>query len=567
MKRYLKSAKFMAVAAICVAMLGACANNGGKNAGEPSGSSSPSGSNPPASSSAAPSKEEPITLTIVNSGGGTPSFPTGDPFWENNPVAKQIEEKLNIKLKWDVFSGVGQDKLNVMLASGDYPDMIMLSDPTRVIADKIAIPLNDLIDQYGPDLKKKYGSALNMLKQSDGNIYHLTNSYLPEGATPPGYGYSLQVRTDIYEALGSPKLETSDDVYNYLKQVKEKYPKTADGQTMYPLSGFNRNWGSPYYAMIAMAGSPADSKVYVGQDDSIKFWPKAPWGKDVLQFYNKLYREGLIDPEAFTQDYATWQKSKLYPARVAAHIGGWNQTYDVLKTYTDAKLPNAEKMYFQNFVFKFPSGDKPAVFSVSKKGIGALVITDKAKHPEAAMKLLNYLTTEEGNFLAMNGPQGIQWDMVDGKPTLVKSYLDRWLAGEKQVNIEKETGMGHYARLVGSDLGKTSWGTYWILKDDPVATNNTRAQQRDKELGPYWYDATTLGDLMAGADTDTIAKQQAVDKRLYENAYSVILAKTEAESAAEYDKYVKDLDAAGAVQVEEYMTKMHKQYEQQLAGK
>ncbi|SFB03311.1 ABC-type glycerol-3-phosphate transport system, substrate-binding protein [Cohnella sp. OV330] len=566
MKRYLKSARSMAVAAICVAMLGACANNGGKNASEPTGSSSPSSSSPPASSSAAPAKEEPITLTIVNAGGGTPNFPTGDPFWENNPVAKQIEEKLNIKLKWDVFSGVGQDKLNVMLASGDYPDLIMMSDPTRVIADKIAIPLNDLIDQYGPDLKKKYGSALNMLKQSDGNIYHLTNSYLPEGATPPGYGYSLQVRTDIYEALGSPKLETSDDVYNYLKQVKEKYPKTADGQTMYPLSGFNRNWGSPYYAMIAMAGSPADSKVYVGQDDSIKFWPKAPWGKDVLQFYNKLYREGLIDPEAFTQDYATWQKSKLYPARVAAHIGGWNQTYDVLKTYTDAKLPNAEKMYFQNFVFKFPSGDKPAVFSVSKKGIGALVITDKAKHPEAAMKLLNYLTTEEGNFLAMNGPQGIQWDMVDGKPTLVKSYLDRWLAGEKQVNIEKETGMGHYARLVGSDLGKTSWGTYWILKDDPIATNNTRAQQRDKELGPYWYDATTLGDLMAGADTDTIAKQQAVDKRLYENAYSVILAKTEAESAAEYDKYVKELDAAGAVQVEEYMTKMHKQYEQQLAG-
>ncbi|WP_310831986.1 extracellular solute-binding protein [Paenibacillus pedocola] len=561
MKRFVRIKSITAAAVMCSLLLSACAVNNSTNTNTNTNTNSAAGNQ------TGVEKEEPVVLSIVNSAGGTPSFPTGDPFWDENPVAKALEAKLNIKLKWDVYSGSGKDKLNVVLASGEYPDIIMLSDPSKVIADKIAIPLNDLIDQYGPDLKKKYGSALNMLKQSDGNIYHLTNSYLPEGATPPGYGYSLQVRTDIYEALGSPKLETADDVYNYLKLVKEKYPKTPDGQTMYPLSGFNRNWGSPYYGMIAMAGSPADSKLYMGAGDSVQYWPKAPWAKEVLGFYNKLYREGLIDPEAFTQDYATWQKSKLYPARVAAHIGGWNQTYDVLKTYTDAKLPNAEKMYFQNVVFKFPTGDKPALFSVSKKGIGALVITDKCKNPEAAMKLLNYLATEEGNFLAMNGPEGIQWEMTDGKPALTKPYLDRWLAGEQQVNIEKETGMGHYARLVGSDLGKTSWGTYWILKDDPVATNNTRAQQRDQALGEYWYDSTTIGDLMAGADMDTLAKQQAVDKRLYDNAFSVILAKSEADFAAEFEKFVKDLDSAGAPQVEEYMTKMHKQYIEQLSGK
>ncbi|MNI94641.1 hypothetical protein D3C73_1527750 [compost metagenome] len=64
-----------------------------------------------------------------------------------------------------------------------------------------------------------------------------------------------------------------------------------------------------------------------------------------------------------------------------------------------------------------------------------------------------------------------------------------------------------------------------------------------------------------------MAKQQAVDKRLYDNAFTVILAKSEAESEAEFAKYVKDLDSAGAAQVEEYMTKMHKQYVKQLAGK
>jgi putative aldouronate transport system substrate-binding protein len=91
-------------------------------------------------------------------------------------------------------------------------------------------------------------------------------------------------------------------------------------------------------------------------------------------------------------------------------------------------------------------------------------------------------------------------------------------------------------------------------------------QQRDEALSPYWYDATTIGDLMAGADTNTIAKQQAVDKRLYENAFSVILAKSEADFEVEFTKFVKDLDAAGAVEVEAYMTKMHQQYEKQLAG-
>ena len=92
--------------------------------------------------------------------------------WET-PINKAITEKTGVTFKYDVSVGDQFQKWDLWLAASDYPD-IMVMDPKYVQKYRDAeaiIPLNDLIDQYGPHIKEKFGKYYNLLKDEDGKIY------------------------------------------------------------------------------------------------------------------------------------------------------------------------------------------------------------------------------------------------------------------------------------------------------------------------------------------------------------------------------------------------------------
>ena len=88
------------------------------------------------------------------------------------------------------------------------------------VKQDMLVPLDEYIEKY-PNLKEWAGeSTLNMLRAEDGKLYGFPNWYTSQPNGNTGY----VVNEKIYKELGSPKLETTDDLYAYLKQVKEKYP-------------------------------------------------------------------------------------------------------------------------------------------------------------------------------------------------------------------------------------------------------------------------------------------------------------------------------------------------------
>ena len=52
-----------------------------------------------------------------------------------------------------------EQKLGVMIAGGDYPDMITAN--AKFTAANAVIPLEDLIEEHAPNLKKHYGNVWN----------------------------------------------------------------------------------------------------------------------------------------------------------------------------------------------------------------------------------------------------------------------------------------------------------------------------------------------------------------------------------------------------------------------
>ncbi|MBW7452757.1 extracellular solute-binding protein [Paenibacillus sepulcri] len=505
-------------------------------------------------------KEPPVELTVLNAAGGSPTFGTGDPVYDDNPIAKYLLDNLNIKLKWEVISGDGAQAMGLKLASGDYPDIITNLQPEtyqKMLDDNRLVDMAPLIEANGPNIQKAYGEkTLNFLKTDDNHLYSLTQQYgnIPEGSTPAGYGFGFQIRKDIYEAIGSPKIETTDDIYAVLKKIKDdpKVNKTGSGESVWPIGTFKRSWNNFLQGLEAMGGS--GTAKWTVKDGKVQYWFREPWAETAMQFYNKLYREGLLDPDSFVVEPDAWQKEKVNTGRIATTIGAWNMVADAWGEFKAANVPNAENMYFLNFAVSIPGGETPQLVNISSVGNGYTVITDKTEDKEAAIKLLDFLASPEGNFMAHNGPEGTQWEMKDGVPTLKPEYLERWKNGEGDDSFAKETGIGLYRHFVGTDVPKSPAGTYMVLKDDPKVTGRVDFAQRDEALGKYYFDSAPFVGIETGLPQDITMMYSTIDSKLGDAVYKPVLANSAEASHEEWLKFIKAMDDAGAAKVEAAVT-------------
>ncbi|MBQ3890802.1 MAG: sugar ABC transporter substrate-binding protein, partial [Lachnospiraceae bacterium] len=118
--------------------------------------------------------KSPITFTYYNADGKNSSW--------DNPVAKAITEATGVTLEVSYpVSTQGEPKEDValMIASDDYPDMIYAKGSATDLYEAGAfIDMTDLIEQYGPNIKKMYGDELEKLKWGEGDdgIYQLSYS-------------------------------------------------------------------------------------------------------------------------------------------------------------------------------------------------------------------------------------------------------------------------------------------------------------------------------------------------------------------------------------------------------
>ena len=124
---------------------------------------------------------------------------------------KFYEEKTNIHL--DIVFG---DR-KVLFASGDYPEIffgaeLSNQDIIEYASQGLIIPLNDLIEKYGLELKKArdvfYPHLFEDMTAPDGNIYGISTI----GGTYGGQTQKAYVNIKWLEELG---LEEPKTIYEY----------------------------------------------------------------------------------------------------------------------------------------------------------------------------------------------------------------------------------------------------------------------------------------------------------------------------------------------------------------
>lgn len=243
----------------------------------------------------------------------------------DNKIYKLIKEKTGASFKFEFLAGDIDQKLGVMIAGGDYPDM--MTDNQKLKAAGAFIPLEDLIEEHAPNLKKHYEKYWNMMRDpNDNHIYTLPN-YGVYNADPDSTWYSgpaFWIQKDVLAEAGYPRVKTLDQYFDLIKEYKEKHPD-IDGT---PTIGFEilnydwRNWGL-FNAPQHLIGHPNDGGVVV-KDGVAEIFADKDYAKRYYQKLNEMNAAGVVDKETFTQNYDQYMAKISSGAVLGMFDQHWN---------------------------------------------------------------------------------------------------------------------------------------------------------------------------------------------------------------------------------------------------
>jgi len=391
-----------------------------------------------------------------------------DGVWE-----PELEKITGVKIEWT--HSMAADQFNLMLASGDLPDIIYndwiynyAGGPTKAIQNDLIIPLNDAFDKYAPNIKKylKENPVVDKSLKTDEGKYGVFPTIRNNMALRVYFGPI--VRKDWLDELSIKTPETIDDWYTMLKTLKEKknLPATLTWEKGLP----SRNVGiiGSYNLMYGM---------FV-DNGKVKYGPAEPAYKDFMTTMAKWYKEGLIDPDIATVDKKVLD-SKFTSEKTGVSfnlLGGGIGTYMASMEKKNPKV-NVEGIPYP--VLK--SGEKPKISSLSGKfGPYQAAISTNCKNVEAAAKWLDYAYSVEGNMFYNFGMEGVSYNMVNGYP----KYTDELMnapTGIKDI-------LGKFTPLNGAKIDDfRSFEQYSVSRKQQTDAIKTWTTEAEKYIMPEVY--------------------------------------------------------------------------------
>jgi putative aldouronate transport system substrate-binding protein len=229
---------------------------------------------------------------------------------EDNRAYKLIKEKLGVTLKWDISVGEADQKIGVMIAGQEYPDLLHINSPKFIDAGA-CIPLEDLIEKYAPNLKRHYQSdpiTWAKMHEKDGHVYTLLDAGVVEnGVTGTFYsGPAMWIQKAVMKEYGFPKIKTIDEYFALIEKYRKAHPTTKDGKPTIGFSILTYDWhrfdlcNPPPF----LAGYPNDGDGIV--DPKTGKYRVQYYGPEAKRWYkllNQMNEKGLVDRDSFVDNY------------------------------------------------------------------------------------------------------------------------------------------------------------------------------------------------------------------------------------------------------------------------
>ena len=233
---------------------------------------------------------------------------------------KRMEELTNVHITWDQIPQAEYDeKKNLLLAAGiDLPDgffgkfSLNASDLVTYGSQGMLIPLNDLIDQYAPNLKalfEAHPEVKSMVTAPDGNIY--STPYVQQGEDGT-IASNMMINVTWLQRLGLEKPTTMEELKTVLTAFRDQDANgNGDPSDEIPMTfkfnGSQRDIGGLFGAFGYPDTLTDDGHHLVLDGDKVVFVPTTEGYKAACKYlHENFFSQGLIDMEGFTMDKKTY---------------------------------------------------------------------------------------------------------------------------------------------------------------------------------------------------------------------------------------------------------------------
>ena len=555
MKR--KVVSLMLVSAMVAGMLAGCGSDSGSSKG---GSSTETGSAAEASSSGETADDKsPITFEYFNADGKNGNW--------DNPVAKAITEATGVTLdvSYPVASqGDAKEDVALMIANDEYPDMIYAKgSATDLYQAGALIDMTDLIEKYGPNIKKMYGAEMEKLKwsQDDPGIYQL--SYAGVNQKTLTTGGSCQIQWAALKENDYKYPKTLDEYEKMIKSYLAAHPKTEDGLDMIGITMSASDWhwmitlGNP--AGLIADASPDNGQWIIDDEYNVHYKHVTDEEKEYFKWLCRMYNEGILDPNFATQtddDYI----AKVASGRVVAITDAeWHYSQCEATLVADGKV---DQTYVGLPVtLREDQVEKALLYQGTTVGWG-IGITKSCEDPVRAIKFLDYLCSDEGQILYHWGIEGENYFLDDnGQPYRTDEEVAK---AQSDPDYAKNTGIDNYTGFPIYGTGSYSEDGFPYTpttKESVIANYNTAEKEGCEAMGfemltdmfaqPEEFDLLPYSALWAYQQPQELAEKQTILDEIAWPGLVKCVTGTEDEFDGNWKSMVQELTDNGLADAEE----------------
>lgn len=376
---------------------------------------------------------EPVTFTFYSADGLEDTW--------TDPVAQMITEKTGVTLKMDYPADSNDNRIELMVATGEYPDFVFAKGSvSTLIRNDALIDMSDLIDEYGPNIKKLYGDEYENLRYSseDPSIYQLCSDKVQEENLETSGTAQLQWAVLQENQYRVPY--TLEEYTQMIRDYMEKYPM-INGKPAIGISIVCSDWH--WYTLLSnpsgyMNGS-ADNGQWIVDDEKQEVYYKhaADGQKEYYKWLNEMYNEGILDPEFATQTHEDFVL-KVAEGRV---LGLLDEEWDYTGAEISLRADGQEEHTYAGLPVTIDRSVKCPSLKQQNLAVGwGIGITKSCKDPVRAVRFLDWLCSDEAQILLNWGIEGVDYYYDEnGKRCITEEDLE---ASRKDTNYSERTGVG-----------------------------------------------------------------------------------------------------------------------------
>lgn len=337
--------------------------------------------------------KEPVTITWGVPASAVQQFNDGDSY-DDNEWTRLIKEKLNIDVKVafsaDASTDAFNNKMNTVLATGEFPDVVKFDNFTYFRQAQEAgylMDISDVFDKYATDEVKayrdQYPDSFNGMT-IDGGLYGFP--YMNDNFHQAAF---LWIRDDWLKNTNSEPPKTVEDMVELARKFTFEDP---DGNGKDDTYGFGlqgdvviNNVGT-LMGLAGAYGVPGYGEngiFYRGEDGKMTFSWIQPQMKKVLSLVHDMYDEGLIDPEFMSLDTSQMEGEVTNGTIGMMYHMNWGTWHPFNFSY------QADGVITRPYPIPTEDGYTPLMGINNNENNEFFMISSQCEHPEAIIKILN----------------------------------------------------------------------------------------------------------------------------------------------------------------------------------